>query len=323
MFCGDSNVVGQGAGSGVNATIDARKYAWPVVMGKAMGWNTNTWFGNHFLNVAGSTTLDVYDPRITLGSYLSSGGLNTFAGFAMTCVGASVTDFAFTPEDPFDTLVFWHIGGAGRGTVSIKIDGDVVDTFSEVTATAIPTKRTYSVSLGSHVVSVQCVSGTTNIMGMETSVASQGKPVLIEGGICGGKWNDLRQVGSAFSYLNAIPHLSPDVVVTHCTINDIIGGTTIGNLLTYMSEFNHAVPVYADLFHTVSWPFAGSETLIMLQLLSFLQSSAIAAGGSYASAYPLFGTYYETVANDLNFDTLHLNASGWQLIAEMFADLFA
>jgi hypothetical protein len=327
-FYGDSNLVGEGSGTSTLGLFGAREKGFAIVLAKSLGWQTGTFYGDQ--NVAtGSVTLEQFDPRIVLGSFASDAAASTAGGRFIVCSGASSQDFQFTPESAFDEFSFKYPQTSTANTsISVKVDGNVIDTFSQAGANTYKTKK-YTVAKGIHTIQIQSTgTGTAFIHGIETRDTASSAPIFLHLGWCGAKWADLNSVSGAYPWAprNALVALAPDCVLTHCTINDISASTPIATVVGHMSGVALAVTPVATLMHTVSFPAnrAGMYNGTLQNYADNLKYAALSFEGSYADARCALSNDWNLAnAKGWTYDNDHPSEAGHALIAGLFKKLFS
>ena len=325
VFLGDSNLAGAGAGTGTLGLVGARPKGFAFLIAKSFGWQTDTFYGDQNA-AANGVTLGQFDPRITLGSFSSSATQTTSGGSLILCNGASSIDFKFTPESPCNKIVLKHpIASSGNTSVAVKVDGVVIDTFSQAGANAY-TAKTYEVPLGMHAISIQAIgTGTAFIHGIEATNTESDKPIFVQLGWAGGIWGNLCMSGLPWNPLESLIACEPDALFTHCTINDITVGTAIATVVGNIATINNSISPTASILHTVSFPanLAGVTAGTLDLFASNLKFGALGLGGSFADARNVMSNAWTTAnINGWCFDDKHPSESGHAREANYFAKLF-
>ena len=324
---GDSNACGQGGGTGTNGTIDARKNSWPVKMANTLGWQDGSFFGDSNLKAI-SETVSGYDPRISLGSF-SAGSLSIPGGCFLTCVGASSSNLVFTPATNSDTIKVWYpTTSSATNSFQIIVDGITKATLSQASANSMKFEL-INVTLGQHVIEIKNIgSGTCFIMGIETYNSQNASPVLLITSFLGSSLINLSTTSSTspWTHLSGLLGLRPDVVITHCTINDISSGNPTQDSLTNITTINHSLStINCDVVNTVSFPFFNDgATDGRLDLYkNVLLNNAITLRGSFADFRAVCGgTFTFSQKMGYTFNSNHPNALGYQTMANFISKIF-
>ncbi|MDB5847339.1 MAG: hypothetical protein JWP29_1091 [Rhodoferax sp.] len=331
-FTGDSNLCGDSA-AGASSSIGARSLCFPFLIARALGWQTGTIFGDqNMASASTATTPNQYDPRVVLGSGVTVGAAGvTFGGRAFELAVASGF-LSFTPtvaDGLFDKVRFCFARTAtvSSASVDILIDGVVVGNVSQVGANDTMYSPTYTVTKGSHLIQLRNNDGAqiARITGIETWDSTNGAPILLQGGWCGGKLSDLSNAALGYNCLPTLATMQPDAVLLHCTINDMINATAIATVSAGIDAINLAMGGTADVINTVSFAVNLAKTLdgTLDSYASLLRANAASYGGAFADARAATGSSYG-VASSRGFTSniYHPSAAGQVAIAGMFQQLF-
>lgn len=309
----DSNGAGQGASN--------RNQAFPSVLASLLGWRDGAFFGYGRMGAG-------FDPRTVIGGFTASAAKDA-PGSMVTCSGVSASDFQFSPGIQFDSFDFWHpVTASGNTQVIVKVDGVVVDTFSQSDVNALR-KRSYSVSLGVHTISVQASgTGTAYIIGFETHDSTSLMPEICNCSIASANMSDLTTAANPWTNLRALQSFAPTAVILHCTINDLDNAVTPATLRGLIDAFVNTVSGYGiDQILTTSWAWSNSalSTDGTLDGISrYLKQSASAVNGAWADMrFAVGASGTQTAAHGWKYDAWHLNASGYARYAALLGALLA
>jgi lysophospholipase L1-like esterase len=169
---GDSNMMGSGTSTGTSGLDGAKRKSAPRRMAEILNQSSLPVVERGFFGSAGVSTAQMaaYDNRLTLGA----GWAPTSAGIAGGYMRNSTdtTNFAYAPGVSFDTIEYWYLQAAGKGSFSIDINGgSPIETIASAGVNAL-VKRTLTVSAGVHVVNFKRVSGEVNICGVTVYTAA-------------------------------------------------------------------------------------------------------------------------------------------------------
>ncbi len=323
---GDSNVAGQGSGTGADGLVGAATTSLARRFMAKKGVRTDSFFGEQNVTLA-NTGLASYDPRITLGTgWVPDATVSQiFGGRHMKAAGGSAGKLRFTPAGAFSSFRVWYPTLAGLNTaVGIYVDGSLVDTVSQDAAASLVSKD-YTVSAGTHYIEVGVGSGgDAFVCGIETFDGSA-SPVALVGGYCAAKSADLIVASQPWNHRPMLSALRPDFTVVICTINDTTAGTDPGTW-------------YANLEAVVKAASATSDGCLCV---GFVPNDGKALGGIYG--YDAKAAALRNIAADYNwhfldlrvalgrswarqsdrglvFDNVHPNATGAEAIASALSD---
>lgn len=323
LIQGHSHVVGLGAGTGTNALVGAREKSWPVVMAKALGWQTGSFVGDGGVKQVGGVLLSAYDPRITLGAWQSEPDGWQIGGAWLTTTTQNGTALKFIPECPFDTIVFrYPTVSYGATAVQIIVDGVVVQTISQAASLGYASTKV-TVPNGLHTVEIKMTgTGTAYCSAIETYDSTNKAPVLLQAGRCGAGISTLANVSGPLEWGAMAVAIAPDAVVTQCIIN----APEVVNCAYSISQI--AANMYAagaDVINTIEFPedtATGTDGTIETSAQTFL-GCASAYSGAFVDTRAVAGAIYATaVSKGLMYDTKHPNAVGYAEEAAIMGTVF-
>lgn len=248
LCLGDSTTAGFGANASSAVTND-RANSYPthlanVIAGKGYPANWCSWIGN-----GNTPQFSTYDYRITFGTGWGLSNQDTpqsvgytVGGFALrtgTVVGQTKLNFdTTTAVDTVEIYTMMRAPGTSSNQPAFVVSVDDIDTTSIVVAydTSNPgglMKTTISVPRGRRKISIRASGTTDNIycIGMVGYDSAVKEVTVLNGGWGGSKatdWNSLQ--ARAWSPLQAIPVINPDLCILNLGINDSISNHPLNGL---------------------------------------------------------------------------------------------
>jgi len=235
MFIGDSNIVGEGTGSGTRGLTGAAPTALPGKFATLASFQYQSFFGDGNITAFTAVALGTYDTRITLGTgWAPDTSPGTLGGRFLKAAAGSSGKLRFTPSGNVSKFRVWYPKESGLNTaLTVSIDGSLVETFSQA-GTASMNVKEYSVSSASHYIEIGGgATGTMYLSGIEAWDGSS-SPVALVSGWCAGTSANLNGASSAYDHRPAAVSVAPDFAVLYCTINDaaasVAGNTYYANI---------------------------------------------------------------------------------------------
>lgn len=316
-FIGDSNVAGQGAGTGGFGLVNALANSFPKKIANSFGFQKDSFFGDQN---SVSVSLNSFDPRITLGSgwAVDSGLSAIFGGRFIIGQSAASGKLAFTPTTSFTKFRYWYPTLSGlNSAVGVYVDGALIDTINQNAASGF-TYKDYTVSSGTHTIEFGVGGGTGNgfVAGVEIFDGTD-KPVLLQGGICSGKSADFNSSSNPWHYKSSLVNLAPDFTLIYCTINDADSSVSNSTYFTNIENLVKAVPNSNGCL-CVGFPFNTAKNLdgTIDDYARILKNIARDYGWFFIDCRSFLGrSYSKANASGYVFDAYHPNASGHDAIA--------
>lgn len=321
-FFGDSNVAGQGTGTGTNNLTGAASTSMARKFATLAGFQIESFFAEQ--NVLGASgSVNGYDPRIALGSGWAGDTVpNTFGGRFLKSTAAPAGRLTFTPAAAFSKFRLWYPTASGANTaMTVYVDGTLVDTINQVAASSF-TFKDYTVTAGTHVIGIGGgATGTAFVAGIQTFDGTS-SPVIMQGGWCGAKVADLNGATDPWSFRNAMATMAPDFSVVYCTINDATAKTLGNAYYAALEALVKAASASSDGCLCLGYPAnqVGTNDGYYDALTTSLKNLAADYGWFFYDTRRVFGrSYARAVDKGYNFDTLHPNKTGSDAMA---TDLF-
>jgi hypothetical protein len=316
LMFGDSNLVGEGAGSGTFGLDGAALLGMVNTFATAAGHTALGNFGdqNVYTGTGSVELLGSYDTRFTLGTnWASDSAPATLGGAFVIGAPAAAGSLSFSPGAAFDTFELWYpTVSTGSTAATVSVDGTVVDTLN-ITGANGYVKKSYTVSLGTHTLSFgNGATGSFRIAGV-VPYAKNGTPITMKGGWCGAKAADLMTVTNPWSPLNAAIAVAPDFVTLYCTINDIVGATALATYITNIDNIVAALSAVADGCIVIGFPTssAGETNGLMDQYKTQLMLVARDYGWSVFDSRVVFGRSNARAQTlGYRYDANHPNLAG-------------
>lgn len=231
-----------------------------------------------------------------------------------------------------DTVILHYTKQPNGGTVDFSVDGANHMVLNTANGSTIVASATISgLAYGVHTASVSLVSpsGTAGIDVLDWVFFSSSTPgaVVYRAG-SNAQRADMYVAQNATQYQNLIAMLpsTPSVVMVALDINDaassVVPATFVSNVETIVQRFRNVYPNIDCSYQ--SEPDASGSSAYLFPLKSYenalLQASvndncSFTDFTAYFSTYPQFSQYYS--------DTIHLNAQGGQVAAQLFINTFS
>jgi lysophospholipase L1-like esterase len=323
LLIGDSTTAGYGATTNTNFAGDkvlspsfliANRLSAAGIPAYDAGWYG---LGN---NGGSSSTLTLYDPRVTYGA----GWTQYFNSF---CLGGgfmessnSTDTLTFSPGFLYNTIEVYYVINPGNGSITINNGGSALGTINTA-GTAAVGKATYTVSLGNNPVNIQATSSTvTYIAGVLCYNTNTPGVLFINGGMGNATTADM--LGTGWGAEGSIATLSPDLSIINLMINDCNNGSISSG--TYQSNLSTLVTYcqnYGNVMLVTPVP-AGATTYLSNASAFLAATKAVAASDNTAlvDVSSLMPSYSVQNTLGLRFDTLHPNAAGYQYYASLVAN---
>ena len=257
VFYGNSNFVGQGAGSGPYALGDAARRSMTHTIAQGHGASTQSFFGDMNVSVIDLPLAD-YDPRLCLqgGWQADPAGVSTFGGRLLVAPGHSGAELTFTPTQAWNRVTLhWPVAPVANTAVALKIDDQVVDVIDQTGAPAVLSKS-YDAPLGARRITVQALGdGTAYLLGMAAYHTDNHPAVAYMGGGCGLGSAFLAYDAQPWSPLSVLRQLDPDRVHIYETINDCNAGVSPAQVQAHLEKIVAACP-HADVVLYLGYPCA-------------------------------------------------------------------
>jgi hypothetical protein len=320
-FIGDSNVVGEGSGSGTRGLTGAIATSPARALATLLGYRTDHFFGDQNVTIAPTpVNYNTYDSRVTLGTGWApdAGAPNTLGGRFFIAPGGSAGKLRFTPANNVTKFRFWYpVTGSLNSAFTVGVDGTTVDTFSEAGTNAY-LDREYSVTSGAHYIELGVgATGSGYVGGVETFDGTA-TPSLLQLGQCGVIASNLNDNSNPWSPKQALALLAPDYAIVYCTIVDTESATSLSSYIADMEGLVATLSATADGCLVVGFPSSGVGTTngYLNEMAILLRNLAQDYGWSFIDLRPQLG-HSNTRAGTLGvkYDTKHPNAAGATAIA--------
>lgn len=330
------------AGSGSNGSLSSscRFMSWPSQVARildARGLPTS--LGNVMgdsLSVAGTADLyPIYDPRVTLGAGWARipATISILGGQAFGNT-SNTNALAFTPADPFDTIMVQYVQASGHGTFTIDVDGGAaITTISANGASALLQTAELPCALSTHTINIKRTGAgadvdISGISAYQKNTTSRMEVQVLNGGMVGGKCNGaypngvLNTSNAIWNRRSSISAWAPDLVVFLMGYNDATGGDAAS---TYKANIQSTV----DLFYPTSdFVFFSLLPALSTNITPTIQDQYRLAVKDIATNInaPVIDMYtrwgdFANISSTLYFDTVHPNGIGYSDMASVLANL--
>jgi lysophospholipase L1-like esterase len=325
MFVGDSNTVGQGAGTGAASLINSRFSGMASLAIDYLDYhNQSMWAdGNTTVN---NVALPSYDSRVALGANWSSDAAGSIGGNWLNVPSQNVASsgkFKISPLAEFDEFeLLFPVSPYGNNLVKVYVDGVIIDSFSQNRPSGF-VKNNYLIARGIHQIEVSGASGIGQVYlnGIIIKDSENSKGVGIISGHCGGTvTNTITTL--PYQAVAALNSIAPDFIVYQMTINDCNAGTALATYRNNVEKFMQYASVISNGVLVVGFPSSGQNTdgALLDQYAEKLCRIAADYGWGFIDLRAVFGSSWIR-ANSLSLakDANHPNASGHIAAAQYIA----
>lgn len=329
LFIGDSNVAGQGAGTGVNNTTNARIKSFPVIAAaklnsKVSKATVDSFFGDQNITPAGGP-LPAYDPRISFGTgWAADVTPATLGGRWITVAGVSAGDLVFSPAGAFDRFtVFYPTAPGASSSLTVKVDGAGVGTINQAAANSYAS-TTFSTTLGAHAIGFNnATAGQAFVAGVMCWSSADPGIVMLQAGWCGCVAGDLLNMSLPWEPMGAMSVVQPDLTVVYCTINDCNANTSLATYSANMEMIVQQAANTGDVLIVGGFPSNGPNTYngTLDAYMAALHSIAANHSAGIIDLRDEFGINW-TIANQRGYtaDSNHPSIGGHAMIGGIIAD---
>jgi hypothetical protein len=315
LMLGDSNIAGQGSGTGTAGAQGGFAASMASQFAAAAGFKAQSLHGDQNITLI-PLAYPLYDPRVTLGAgWAPDTGVDVIIGGRFFKANAGTTGtFKLAPVGNVTKFRLWYPTAVGINTgVQVYIDGALVDTFSQDAAASLQ-HRDYAVASATHYIEVKAGAGGGAAFVQAIEVwDSSGAPLLLQGGYCGALVANLNDTSNPWSSRNQLASMAPDYAVIYCTINDANSGTALNTYVAALLSLIATAAATADGCLMVGFPAAINNVTngYYDQMATLLRGIAQDYGWSYYDSRKVFG-HSSTRANQLSlyYDTYHPNGAG-------------
>ena len=330
VFFGDSNIVGEGTGTGSLALINARPNSMPQIAtakinSKISKATSDSFFGDQNVAQAAALTVAQYDTRLVLGTgWQSDASPSSVGGAFLVAPVASTTDLVFSPPDAFDRFtVFYPVTPTASTALTAKVDAVSVGTINQALANGY-TSTTYSVALGTHTIGfANTVALKAYIGGLYCWNSAAPGIVTMQCSSCGGAASFFSGAINPWDNLPALGSLAPDLTIVYCTINDSVAGTAVATYQAQMDAIVAKAVATGDALIVGAFPAntAGTTNGLLDSYMGALNSIGAKYAVRVMDLRTTMGANW-TIANSRGyvFDNNHPNTGGHAMIGGIIAD---
>ncbi len=305
LCIGDSTTQGHTASSTIN-TYPANLAADLTSAGVTS--NYNGWYG-------GSNQTMEFKGTITVGSGWGYSASTSMGGRLLTASSAT-SSLSFTPVGNTDTFKFWHIRAGSNGTMSYQVDSGSVTNINDNGANAALSVTISGLSLASHTIKFNYVSGgNVYVIGVESWNSAVSSVDVINAGwgaSTAGDW--AASTSSPWDPATMITSIAPDLVLICIGINDWSTGVPVGTYTPQMQTLiTAAVASGADVVIVTPVPSATSfaSQIIQQGFVDSMADLAVTNGLMRINEFGVIGTYVAGNALGLYSDGQHPNDAGY------------
>jgi lysophospholipase L1-like esterase len=327
---GDSTTAGLGAGTGGTKYTDARARSMPAqlaAMLTARDPRLKTTYANVWAN-SGDGGLVTGNPQLTLGTGWANSAGPSPGGNPFSCSTNGAGVLGWAPQVQADTIVIYWVRNSGTGTFTYSVDGGAASAPIATSGAHSLQSTSISVPLGVHSLAVNRVdgAGTVYIAGFEMFNSAAPSVRVQNMGHSGSTAAIWVAANVGYAPLPGVATYAPDLTIINLGINDvrtlpatITDGTFTANMRTIITNAQISGDVVLMVPHLVV-PSGGSQALEVI-LRGLIYDLATEKDCVVVNMAELLGTYAASSARGLFFDTLHLNAAGYDHTAGFLADV--
>lgn len=320
VLCGDSTTAGAGAGSGGTLNYNgafAKNYprAFGVLLNKSVTTSDNSFMCDQATGIAYGT----YDPRVSLGTGWSNTQLSLSGNMFKFTTGGGTGTLAFTPAGQIDTIKVVYYTTTGNGTIAVNVDGGAtLATVNTGAAGNVVTTQTITCTKGAHTINMIAQNnGNCFVLGVIAYDSTAAAVDLVQAGASGSKAVTWDNGSLAWSPLNVMPVLAPDLFVLNLTINDSNTPTDLATYTSQMQAIITQMKTTSDVLLMVGVPSNTTQATngTLDSYVSALKSLAVSNNLGLLNLKTRWVSY--AVANPLMpyNDTLHPTPPGYQDVA--------
>ena len=333
---GDSNLAGQGNGSGsgtVPAYTDAFGYTpmqqmaaqAPTLAGLPV--RTTAWFGDSNANIL-STPVMEYNPKMTLGTGWNRTGFGGHLfGMFIAADAAAAGYFTYSFGSPITNVETYAIvNNTNSNSVGVYNSDNVLQgTFNTNNAVSSATKFTITGSFPDGIVKLRNLdaSRTFYMMGQLAWNSAEKSIIVTTNAYAGSLVANYTQTSNIWDGMSFFPSLAPSATIVALTINDINGGTSSSSYttsLTYILDFvgRYGTPIVSTGGNgsTAAWTNGQSDTIELAA-----RKLAGAYGAQFVSMHKEWGSWAATNALGYEFDALHRTRLGSRDQGRVYKDV--
>lgn len=328
LFLGDSTTAGWGSQNSSAHVNDAAlgTIAQLSALLPGASWQSQFCDQNTLSGAAGTIPINVFDARVTLGSFvqtLYAGGVAASVGGSLLTCSSGTTAYTFTPTTNVDTFDFYYATDPTFGHLSYQVDSGAVVDIDCSPAQSV-TKVTISAgSVGAHTLKIARVSGSVQFVGTIAYTAAVKEITIINGGWSGSTAANWNVINGAWDPLLFIPQLAPDLTIIDLTINDWVAATLPATYRASMQALMAVAARTGDVLLLSGVPSnTGSASLVnQSSKLADYATLANIAGLYNVNQTTLFTSWSAANAAGYTFDNLHYNSTGYAVTAAALAAL--
>lgn len=228
LCVGDSTTYGYGSNAAGSASL--KTGAWPAQLASLLQSahnitaQANAFFGDGNTAALSGGSLNVCDPRITVGSSWTAGV--TSLGHASFTASTTTNSLDFLPTVNVDSFDIYYVTNGGLGTFSWSINGGAATNQSTNTTAGVG-KLTVTGSLTANTLHLKWVSGgSVYILGIDAYDSSAKTMSVMNAGWVGATSSDWAPATNVWDPAKAIAGVAPDLTIICLGINDWNGAVS-------------------------------------------------------------------------------------------------
>ena len=286
----------------------------------------SSFIGDSNVVIGCSSTLPLYDPRVTLAAGWASAPTTKCAGGYYLQNSTNTAAVTFLPNEPVDTFDVYYAVNPGLASFTLGRSGDTTSAAISSAGTAGMGKSTFVGALGSSsalYVQRNGTGGTMYLMGVDAYNSTRSAIRCINIGWWGGKVADWALNVQAFDPLPATLALGCDLYVVNSPINEWASATGAATFQAQLDAYVAALLVVGDVLLVTGYPSQNSSFTLAVQkpYIDAIYAVALKYNLAVNDMWQKLGSWEQNNAFGYYADSLHPVSKLYQLTAEANASL--
>ena len=263
----------------------------------------------------------VFDPRTANAALVAASETPTIGGGQQRYNSGGYTQFA--PAGTVDTFELYHPRRSANGSMKVEFDGVAQSPISQTVTPNDYVKSVVTTTLGSHVIKLSNNSGTAWAPAIVAYDSASPTIICMNAGVRNATSTDWTVASYPHSPLNAISVLAPQLAVIAIGINDArTGTTTVAQFSANVQAIIDACRLSGGVILMYPTPISSGSyraDFTQAQLNGAYDALAAANGLALVDSNAATGSYAAMTTAGEVYDTFHLHAAAYALVANMLA----